>query len=251
MRNTWESWNPRGDDTLTYDEFLLPWLNEALEDPAPKKLIVLHLKGSHMIYKYRYPSRFDFFHTPQNIVSPYLGVDGDEDIQICDAINAYDNSIRYTDWILEEVIRRLEDRGDRAWMLHFSDHGDELFGVFPFAARHLAYISKYVLDVPFIVWTSPEYRRQRDVSAFAGYLDRPMRLDDTIHALIDLAGLDTDLLDPTRSVFSDRYVMRPRVVNGKFYLDYPPVDLVNAATAEQERILNQKLLSGDADAVLP
>ena len=137
-------------------------------------------------------------------------------------------------------------------MLHFSDHGDEVYDAYPYFGRRGGDVfSKFVLDVPFIVWLSPAYRAQRDVSAFAGYLDRPMRLDDTIHAVMDLAELQTDLLDRTRSVFSEQWIMRPRVVNGRFYLAYPPVKLMNLATAEQEMELDQKLLSGDADAVGP
>ena len=232
-----------------YDEHLLPWLDEALADPAPKKLIVLHLKGSHGVYAYRYPAAFDFFRDDKGIRSPYFWETGDQDM--ARIINTYDNSILYTDWVLEEVVRRLEERGGHSWMLYFSDHGEELFNYYAFFPRIAGYLTKYTLDVPFIVWASPEYRRQRDVSAFAGYLDRPMRLDDAIHAIMDLAGLKTDLLDPTRSVLSDQYVMRPRIVDGQFYLDYPPTDVANPATMEQERILNQKFLSEDMDAVTP
>lgn len=233
--------NPR---EVTFDEYLFPWFDEALADPAPKKLIVLHLKGSHVIYRYRYPESFDVFQNAEGLNVEALA---EKDPMAVKIVNAYDNSILYTDWILEQVILRLRRYGGRSWVLHFSDHGEDVFDHNDFNGRDRERVTKYMLDVPFVAWFSDEYRQQRDVSAFDGYLDRPFRLDDTIHVILDLAGLRTELWDPTRSLFSDRYQMRPRAVFEDFYLNYPPLDLVNRATFEQERRLDEELISGDAD----
>ncbi|MBQ7263221.1 MAG: phosphoethanolamine transferase [Synergistaceae bacterium] len=229
-----------------WDEHLLPWLDEALADPAPKKLIVVHLKGSHVVYAYRYPPEFDVFHGREGIRSPWL----DEEPMIEDVVNTYDCSILYTDWLLEQVIRRMEAVEGRSLMFHFSDHGEEGFDFYPFYGRMVEHVSKFVTDVPLIVWASPTWRDQRDASAFASYLDRPMRLDDVPHALMDLAGVRGPMLDETRSPFSERWILRPRFVNDTPYLRYPPEDMLPAMAAEEAELV-RRFLDEEPGAVGP
>jgi heptose-I-phosphate ethanolaminephosphotransferase len=45
----------------SFDEVLLPLLDEALNDPAQRKFIVLHMLGAHPAYYYRYPKTFARF----------------------------------------------------------------------------------------------------------------------------------------------------------------------------------------------
>ena len=42
-------------------------------------------------------------------------------------INAYDNSIRYVDAVLDSVASVLESTGRPAAMLYLSDHGEDIF----------------------------------------------------------------------------------------------------------------------------
>lgn len=85
-----------------YDEDLLPLLNEALKKPG-KKLIVLHLYGSHEPACQRFPAN-------QNILSGGGKAD-----------DCYDNSVRYTDTLMGNVFRALENT--RSSVMYFSDHG--------------------------------------------------------------------------------------------------------------------------------
>lgn len=88
-----------------YDEKLLPLLDNALNDKsARKKFIVLHLYGSHVPCNERYPDKYSFFNS------------GTED-------DYYDNSIRYTDHIIFEVLNRI--RKMKGSLIYFSDHGLE------------------------------------------------------------------------------------------------------------------------------
>jgi heptose-I-phosphate ethanolaminephosphotransferase len=228
---------------LLYDEILLPWLEDALKDEKTKQAIFLHLKGSHSIYQYRYPVSFEYFNTSVKGRAPNVE-SSPEKIEI---INHYDNSIRYTDFIVDEIIKKVEAAGGRSWVLYFSDHGEEVYDYRDAYGRNQEEITKYVLDVPFMVWFSREYRDARDVGPLESYRDRPFRLDDTIHSIIDIAGLKTRFFDPSRSIFSESYQMRARACLGEMYLDIPPLDLVNPNTVEQERELMRQFLQGEGD----
>lgn len=235
----------RNENELQYDSVLLPWLDEALRDSHDKKAIFLHLKGSHTIFRYRYPDSFDHFRDSTEGVSAYASA-RPENVLI---LNEYDNSIRYTDYIVDDVIKRLEGRGGNSFVLYFSDHGEQVFDSTNFFGRDIEHIDKYMLDVPFLAWFSEEYRSARDIRPFKDWLDRPYSLDDAIHSIIDIAGLKTRLLDPTRSLFSASYIMRARRCPkaGKMYMEIPPLDLFNRVTGEEERELESRFLRGEGE----
>jgi len=120
-----------------YDKELLPHLKTALQKPAhDKKLIVLHLYGSHEPACKRYPASETVFDKPN-------------DIDAC-----YDNSVRYTDSLLGEVFSLLKQ--NKASVLYFSDHALERDprqsapyfhgGITP---------SQEAYHVPMFIWYSP------------------------------------------------------------------------------------------------
>ncbi|EGQ5298779.1 phosphoethanolamine transferase [Enterobacter hormaechei] len=85
-----------------YDEDLLPLLQNALKTSG-KKMIVLHLYGSHEPSCQRFPAT-------------HAVLRGDNEADDC-----YDNSIRYTDTLIGKVFSLLEN--SRSSVLYFSDHG--------------------------------------------------------------------------------------------------------------------------------
>ncbi|MDK1237371.1 phosphoethanolamine transferase [Cronobacter turicensis] len=84
-----------------YDDALLPLLNEAIKKPG-KKLIVLHLYGSHEPACRRFPANQTLLNSANK------------------ADDCYDNSVRFTDAIMGQVFRALGD--SRSSVLYFSDH---------------------------------------------------------------------------------------------------------------------------------
>jgi len=86
----------------SYDEELLPLLDNALKMPG-KKLIVLHLYGSHEPACRRFPAQ-------QAVLT------GGSEADDC-----YDNSVRYTDTLMGKIFNKLENT--RSSMMYFSDHG--------------------------------------------------------------------------------------------------------------------------------
>lgn len=89
----------------TYDEDLIKLLNKSLLDPAKKKLIVIHLNGSHEPACDRFPKDETVFKGGDLFV------------------DCYDNSIHYTDKITDEILNKLKNKN--ASLLYFSDHALE------------------------------------------------------------------------------------------------------------------------------
>lgn len=84
--------------------------------PQGKHLIVLHTKGSHYNYSMRYPRSFARYQ-PE-----CLGVDG-----VCSReqlINAFDNSVLYTDTFIKNVLDQVRDK--KALVFYASDHGESI-----------------------------------------------------------------------------------------------------------------------------
>lgn len=108
-----------------YDEVLLPILKERLQIQAKNKqssVIFLHIIGSHgPTYYLRVPKDKKVF-----FPSCERG-----DIENCpreEIINAYDNTLVYTDYILSEVIKILEpyQQDFGTGLFYISDHGESL-----------------------------------------------------------------------------------------------------------------------------
>ena len=120
-----------------FDVLLLPHLSQALQqNTQQKKLIVLHLNGSHEPACSAYPQSSAVFQ-PQ------------DDQDAC-----YDNSIHYTDSLLGQVFELLKDR--RASVMYFADHGLERDptkkNVYFHGGREA---SQQAYHVPMFIWYSP------------------------------------------------------------------------------------------------
>jgi lipid A ethanolaminephosphotransferase len=141
-----------------YDELLVQGLAETIHDPgARKKLIVLHQAGSHgPEYFARYPPEFEIFQPVCRTV----------DLSLCthqELVNAYDNTILYTDHLLGRVIAALASQPDsRSVMLYVSDHGESLgeYGLY-LHGTPAALAPAVQKEIPFLVWTSPAFARGR------------------------------------------------------------------------------------------
>ena len=120
-----------------FDELLLPHLSQALQQKTQqKKLIVLHLNGSHEPACSAYPQSSAVFQ-PQ------------DDQDAC-----YDNSIHYTDSLLGQVFELLKDR--RASVMYFADHGLERDPTKKNVYFHGGWeASQQAYHVPMFIWYSP------------------------------------------------------------------------------------------------
>ncbi|MCL2896974.1 kdo(2)-lipid A phosphoethanolamine 7''-transferase [Brenneria tiliae] len=136
------------DDMLLVDE-----VKESLERyPRGKHLIVLHTKGSHYLYSMRYPRSYARYQ-PE-----CMGVDASCSRE--QLINAFDNSVLYTDSFIDNVINQVRDK--KALVFYASDHGESiddnhhLHGT----PRHMAPPEQF--RSPMIVWASDKFLADSD-----------------------------------------------------------------------------------------
>ena len=165
-------------DGRRYDEALLPKYQAALADPAPKKIIFVHLNGSHYEYKDRYPAEADYFNSSALTGKAALRAQ-------------YDNSIRYTDGVLKHMLDALKQHHQTAAFLYFSDHGEDVSGEESCFCHEEAQKTKEMYEVPFVLWVSPDYRRRHPnkVDEIRAQMNAPFNTQYLMETVIDLAGL--------------------------------------------------------------
>lgn len=173
-----------------YDAILLEGLKEAIESStADKVFIVLHTSTSHgPIYYSKYPSEFERF-TPVCTTVEMANADPTE------LMNAYDNTIVYTDYLIDsviEILRTIPTR--RSAMLFVSDHGESLgennlymHGV------PMALAPKEQIEIPFIVWSSEGTESIKQLEEVGQY--------HTFHSVLDFLDIESEIYNPELTVF--------------------------------------------------
>ncbi|MBY0244135.1 MAG: phosphoethanolamine--lipid A transferase EptA [Sphingobacteriaceae bacterium] len=139
------------DKATDYDEILVAGLKEQiLASKKDKILIVLHTNTSHgPSYNEKYPSNFEKFKPVCKSVE--LGNCAQTEL-----INAYDNTILYTDYILSQVIENLKSlKAYKSSMIFVSDHGESLGeNKLYMHGLPMSLAPKEQYEIPFIVWVS-------------------------------------------------------------------------------------------------
>ena len=148
------------DKNTCYDEVVLQELDSEIAQMKGDKLVGFHLIGSHgPTYYKRYPDAHRLF-TPD---CPRIDIENCTDEELT---NTYDNTIRYTDFVIAEMIAKLktyEDKYNTA-LLYVSDHGESL-GALGLYLHGTPY--KFAPDdqtrVPMQVWMSPGFTKEKGV----------------------------------------------------------------------------------------
>ncbi|MFP1632410.1 phosphoethanolamine transferase [Zhengella sp. ZM62] len=188
------------------DGEMLPELDRALRDPAPRKLIILHTLGSHTNYPQRYPADWTLGEpdVPVREAHAYKGI-GDAQAEV---IDQYDRTISYTDWMLSEVIRRHAATGMHGSVLYFSDHGQRLYDDKQMRKGHgFRGFRKADGQIPLLAWLPAVTRAAspQRVRAIGANALKPVTTGDLATSMLDLAGIDVPGLDRERSFFSPAY----------------------------------------------
>lgn len=177
------------------------------DSPNNKVFIVLHTYGSHFEYRKRYPADMAFF-TPDVNSSAMLR-------NRSQLINAYDNTIRYTDALLDSVIVTLDSIDIPAAMIYVSDHGEDIFDDDRERFLHSSPTPTYhQIHVPMVVWLSDEFRTRHPEIEKALNANKDKNIASTaslFHTLLDLTGIKTPFYDAGFSIASSEFVEHPRV----------------------------------------
>ena len=195
------------------DGALLDPVDQLIKRGDDKLLIILHTMGSHQHYSDRYPPEFNHFPSQPAKCEPDPLKGGYTEDQIINLTNAYDNSIRYTDWFLAQLIARLKAESCLSAMLYVADHGQNpgRAKILPFAHGTM---TRDVLQVPMIAWFSEGYKQQypAKVGALSRHVNSPLSADATFHLLADMADLQCYLIDASRSAASASFTPGKRLI---------------------------------------
>jgi len=211
------------DVTSETDQVVIDKFNDILKDKINKNMfVIIHLRGCHTKYSSRYPKNFNYFdHT--KIPIPYNGNLSNNNKII---IDQYDNCVRFNDYIIYSIINITKTKAKYSWVLYFSDHGEELFeyrGMFGHNSRNF---SKYMCNIPFILWVSNSYKNANIdyFQQFESYQNRPYSTENLIYSIADLSKIKFKDFDPKNSIFSKEFIKQERYVYDKLYDSIPPVN---------------------------
>ncbi|WP_430475078.1 phosphoethanolamine transferase [Thalassospira lucentensis] len=183
-------------------------------DVGKDRLIVLHLNGSHgPTYYERYPDNFRHF-MPDCQQS---------DIENCtqqELVNTYDNTIRYTDFVIARLVDALKEQSEHynTALLYVSDHGESLgeSGLYLHGAPYFLAPAEQT-HVPMMFWMSSGLAQDQKIDR--GCLDGLARTgafshDNLFSTTLGLMQVETSIYDRTSDILAacvqkgDRYARR-------------------------------------------
>ena len=188
-------------DGECFDGILLAELQSRLDAASGDTLVVLHQKGSHgPAYYRRTPTAF----------KPFTPECRDANVQNCSQqslINAYDNTLVYTDHLLAELTDVLSHNRNRfeSTLIYLSDHGESLgegglyLHGFPYPVA-----PPEQTHVPLLVWFSPGMPEQLklDTRCFSASTDAALSHDHLFHSLLGLFDVRTSQYETALDLFS-------------------------------------------------
>jgi len=182
------------------DGELLDGVQEALKDPAERKLIVMHLMGAHPHYNLRFPEGANPFDDHIDDVEEDLEKRG-RSKWVRKFRQEYDAALLYQDFVVAETLQltRKIGRADgyKAWM-YLSDHGQEVGHGGNHAGHSPSTASGY--RIPTVIWRNSQPKPQAtDAEA------RPFRADWAAWTIADLLHLTWDGDATDRNALADDY----------------------------------------------
>lgn len=179
---------PDADDR--YDGILLTGLKEEIMSSEKDKiLVILHTNTSHgPTYNKKYPTEFERF-TPVCTTVEMSKANPQE------LMNAYDNSVLYTDYLIHSAIEILKEIPDRrTCMLYVSDHGESLGeGNLYMHGVPMSIAPKEQVEIPFIVWTSEDTAEVKELDEVGQY--------HVFHSVMDFLGVESPVFDEDKNIF--------------------------------------------------
>ncbi|WP_296543305.1 phosphoethanolamine transferase [Rhodoferax sp.] len=191
-------------DGECFDEEMLRVLPERLRQLDPVRrargtVVVMHQMGSHgPAYYKRTPTDFKVF-MPECRSNVLQACSGQE------IVNAYDNSLRYTDHFLGQTVAWLKNQKRPTALVYVSDHGESLGekGLYLHGMPY-AFAPMEQTKVPMAVWLSQPMlgRLGWDKSCWLEQARQPITHDHLFSSMLSLAQVQTRLYQAKLDVFS-------------------------------------------------
>ncbi len=185
-----------------YDMDLIPPLDSILTKcDGKKKFIVLHTQGSHFRYNQRYPAEFEQFKPCFDNTMDHLAVNKENRSLL---VNAYDNTLLYTDYFLAHLMAKMDQRCPKWAMIFISDHGENIFDDEENLIVHGSLkVSDYEVHIPLLLAYSDGYKAScpEKILCAEGNKGKNITSEVVFHSLLDMAGISsTAVVDTTLSV---------------------------------------------------
>ncbi len=180
--------------TKKLDGELLPKYEEYTKQSNALKFIIVHLIGSHWYYPAHYPSEFEIF--KPSIKGKTFSQDDSSKL-----VNAYDNTVIYTDYIVNQLITKIETQN--SCLLFISDHG-ELLGE---NNKWLhAQDTKYEKNPAFFMWFSEKFKQKNSEKIKNAELSKNnhWRTDFLFHSLLDISSIENPVINQNLSIFGNK-----------------------------------------------
>lgn len=183
-----------------HDGALLPFVDKILKNPS-KKFLTIHLIGLHNSYGERYPTGFGIF----------KAVSADEEKR---KRALYDNAMLYNDYVLDEVFKRFSSSD--SIVIYLSDHAEEVFEIDGFVGHGDGRLTRFTCEIPMLIYVSDIFiqKHPKLYEKLKASTHRPYMSDDLIHTILEIAGIQTQEFDPTRSIINERFNSQRKRMTG-------------------------------------
>ncbi|MHA3982899.1 phosphoethanolamine transferase [Acinetobacter venetianus] len=191
-------------DEECFDDILIDSLKAYLatipKDDTRPHLVVLHQMGSHgPAYYKRVPPQYKFF-KPTCDTNAIQGCSRDE------LLNSYDNTLLYTDYVLDSLIETLKTATQyETGLWYLSDHGESTgeSGMYLHGAPYAIAPSQQT-HVPMLMWFSDMWKQQaqKQMSCLSQQRQKELSQDNLFPTMLSLLDVKTKVIDPKNDMLA-------------------------------------------------
>ena len=176
------------------DEYLIPFIDQRLQNYKENSLTVMHLLGSHWRFDQRLPKAFKAPFMPEckNSVPSQCSKE--------QLMNSYENSFYYTDMVIDKLLKKLEHKN--AIVIYSSDHGFSLGenGFFGNASKD-PLAQKEQTDIAMFMWLSDYFieKNPNILKKIKKHSKNSVSQDYIFHSILDCSGVKSNYIDSSLS----------------------------------------------------
>lgn len=179
-----------------FDEVMLDDLQQSIDASHEDTFIVLHQEGSHgPTYYKRYPNTFKKFQPTCDT----------QDLEKCtqeEIVNTYDNTILYTDYLLDKTIKFLQNNEQKyeTFMMYVSDHGESLGenGIYLHGLPY-AIAPDFQKHIPAVFYFGNDMQEKKEI--LEALKTDEYSHDYIFHTFLGLFGVETKEYDKNLDIF--------------------------------------------------
>ncbi len=188
---------------IHFDGEMLPRLREVLDGASEDENLVIffHVFGSHWVYATDAPRDWPWL--PPSPLLDRLSSDARERVE------AYDRSISYTDWVLEQVVDTIQkSKFSVSSMVYFADHSEDVLSG---DGHNFDALNPSMTTIPAAFWCSEGYERRwpRTVAQLRANKNRVFTNDLAFELICGVTHVTFDGLDERYQLTSPNYAVTP------------------------------------------